>query len=87
MDARSQPNIVEAAYLMVKGQDTDNIIKAREAEMAKKYQGQYNAQGIGGAYGPATPPAGSQTLTNEERIAANAMGMTDADYLKYRGAG
>ena len=86
IDARGQPNIVEAAYLMVKGQDTDNIIKARDAEMAKKYQSQFGVQGMGGgAFGAPQQPSGNPTLTNEERIAANALGMTDADYLKYRG--
>ena len=85
IDAKGQPNIVEAAYLMVKGQDTDNIIKARDAEMAKKYQGQFSAQGMNGAFGPAQPASGSPVLTPEERGAAHAMGLSDEDYLKYRG--
>lgn len=84
-DARSQQNIVQAAYLMVKGQDADNIIKQREAEFLKKYQGAQGAVGLGGTFGAPQQAEGSQTLTQEERVAAQAMGMTEEDYLKNRG--
>jgi len=65
---------------------SQNIIKARDVEMAKKYQGQFSAQGMNGAFGPAQPASGNPTLTPEERGAAHAMGLSDEDYLKYRGA-
>lgn len=84
-DARSQANIVQAAYLMVKGQDTDNILKAREAELMKKYQSAQGATGLGGTFGAPQQADGSQTLTQEERITAQAMGMSEEEYLKYRG--
>lgn len=85
IDAKSQPGIVNAAYLMIKGQDADNIIKQREAEWQKKYQGvqAQGAAGINGTFG--APQQGSNTLNAEEVQAAAAMGMTPEEYLKFRG--
>jgi hypothetical protein len=84
-DARSQANIVQATYLMVKGQDSDNIIKAREAEFQKKYGAAAGAVGLGGTFSAPQAGEGSKTLSSEERGAAQAMGMSDEEYLKYRG--
>jgi hypothetical protein len=85
MDARSQPNIVEAAYLMVKGSDADNIIKQREAQIMQKYQGQQAGAGIAGTFGTPGQPVGSPTLTPEEMQAAQAMKLSPEEYLKWRG--
>ena len=84
LDAQSQPNIVQAAYLMMRGQDTDNILKLREAELMKKYQGGAAAAGLGGTFGNPTPAADGNTLSNDEIIAAQAQGMTPEEYLKWR---
>ena len=84
IDAKSQPNIVEAAYLMVKGQDTDNIVKAREAALIQKYQGGQAAAAMTGTF--SQPGQGSGPgLTAEEYAIAQAMRMSPEEYLKYRG--
>lgn len=85
VDAKAQPNIVEAAYLMVKGQDADNIVKAREAALMQKYQGGQAAAMIPGTFSQPGQASGP-TLTAEELATAQAMRMSPEEYLKYRGA-
>jgi len=85
LDAQAQPNIVQAAYLMMRGQDTDNIIKQKEAELMRRYQGGAAATGLGGTFGSPNPAADSNTLSQDELLAAQAMRMTPEDYLKNRG--
>jgi hypothetical protein len=38
---------------------------------------------VPGAYSNSSAPAGAVQLTEEQRIAANAMGISEADYVKY----
>ena len=84
MEAQAQPNIVQAAYLMMRGQDTDNILKAKEAELIRKYQGGAGAAGLTGTFGAPSQPAESNTLSQDELLAAQAQGMTPEEYLKWR---
>jgi len=84
LDAQAQPNIVQAAYLMMRGQDTDNIIKAKEAELMRRYQGGAAAAGLGGTFGAPPSAASDNTLSQDELIAAQAQGMTPEEYLKWR---
>ena len=84
LDAQAQPNIVQAAYLMMRGQDTDNILKTREAELMRKYQGGAGAAGLNGTFGNPAPAEGNNTLSQDELLAAQAQGMTPEEYLKWR---
>ena len=84
MEAQAAPNIVQAAYLMMRGQDTDNIIKAKEAEFQKRYQGGAAATGLNGTFGQPAPVADNNTLSQDELAAAQAMGMKPEEYLKWR---
>jgi hypothetical protein len=84
LEHQAQPNIVQAAYLMMRGQDTDNIIKAKEAEMMKRYQGGAAAAGMNGTFGAPQPASDGTTLSQEELSAAQAMGMKPEEYLKWR---
>ena len=85
MDAKAQPNIVQAAYLMVRGQDADNLVKAKEAELMRRYQGAAGATGLTGTFGTPSPASDGTTLSNDEMLAAQALGMKPEDYLKWRG--
>jgi len=80
LEAQSQPNIVQAAYFMMRGQDADNIVKQREAELMKKYQGANAGAGLNGTFSP--PQGEGSQLTQEELTAAQALGMTPEEYLK-----
>lgn len=83
-EAQAQPNIVQAAYLMMRGQDADNLVKAKEQELIRKYQGGAAAAGLGGTFGAPSQPAEANTLSQEELMAAQAQGMTPEEYLKWR---
>lgn len=85
LEHQAQPNIVQAAYLMMRGQDTDNIIKQKEAEIIKRYQGGAAATGMTGTFGSPNPASNDTTLSQDEMLAAQALGMKPEDYLKWRG--
>ncbi len=82
-DQRGTPGIVELAYMLVRGQNVDNILKSKEEELMQKFQsgqtaGSYN---IPGSYSTPTTPQGTVQLTPEQKAAANAMGISEADYI------
>ena len=81
LQQRTQPGVVEAAYYFVKGQQVDNIIKTSNEELIRKMRAGEAIQGFDGA-GAGAPPAQQQSLSEEQRRVAAAMGMTPEQYQK-----
>ena len=83
-EQRGQNGIVELAYMVARGQNVDSILQTRETELMEKFKtGQLAGalhQPAGASGVPLTPAAGT-TLTQDQIVAANAMGMTEADYI------
>ena len=84
LNQRGGQGILEAAYFMVRGQNTDQIVKQQEADLLERYRrGELNAQGL------ATPPGSFSTpapisgvaATQEQINVAGAMGMTVDEYM------
>ena len=84
LNQRGGQGILEAAYFMVRGQNTDKIVKDQEADLLEKYRrGEITAQGLAtppGSYGSPAPVQGA-TATDEQMRVAEVMGMTVEDYM------
>ena len=77
--------MVEAAYFMVRGQNTDTVLKQQEAELLEKYRrGEISAQGLATPPGSFSTPAPVQgnAATDEQMRVAEAMGMSVEDYMR-----
>lgn len=84
LEQRSRPGVAEAAFYMVKGRQTDTLVKT-EAERLAKVAAAASAAGVtvfGGSSGGGSPAVG--VLSEPERAAAAALGISEAEYLKYR---
>jgi GH24 family phage-related lysozyme (muramidase) len=83
LEQRAGEAIVDAAYYIVKGQNADNIVKAREAEILEKIKRGEQVQGF--QYGGSgTPSPDGDKYTADEAKAAEAMGVPIAEYMKAR---
>jgi len=83
LNQRGAQGILEAAYFMVRGQNTDTIVQQRETELLEKYRrGEINAQGLATPPGSfSTPAVETGTVLNEEQLrVADAMGLTAEGY-------
>ena len=80
---RAKPGIMEMAYLVVRGQNVDKIIQAREQELMKKFRAGESIQGLGSGTYSAPPKADAVALTDEQKAVAEAMGMSIEDYTKH----
>lgn len=83
LNQRSMPGVVEAAYFLQKGQSSDQIYKAAMDELIRKMQAGEAIQGLP-AGTPQMTPGTKQELTAQELAAAQAMGISPEDYLKYK---
>ena len=85
VEQRSKPGIIEAAYFMVKGRNADAYAKIEAERLLKKAQAGDGAQSINaGSSGGGDGTQAGATLTNEEKTAAAALGVSEAEYLKYK---
>jgi len=87
LDQRGGPGIAEMAYYLVKGQKVDVIINQTreqwEADYRQKLANGDLAQGMpGGSVSAPFTPQGNVTLTEDQKKAAAAFGITEADYAK-----
>jgi GH24 family phage-related lysozyme (muramidase) len=83
IEQRAGESIVDAAYFIVKGQNADNIVKARETELLEKIKRGEQIQGF--QYGSAgTPSPDGDKYTDQETKAAETMGIPVAEYVKFR---
>jgi len=84
LNQRGGQGILEAAYFMVRGQNTDKIVKDQETELLEKYRrGEISAQGLATPPGSFSSPAPvSGTAATQEQInVAEVMGMSVEDYM------
>jgi hypothetical protein len=84
-DQRAQDGIVELAYMVARGQNVDNLIKTREQQLMEKFQrGELAGSMTGtpaGAAGMTMVPGDQPQLTADQKVAAEAMGISEADYI------
>jgi len=81
LDQRSDPRVMEVAYLVVRGQNVDSIMEKQKNDLYQQFQkGEF--VGTTPAPGTFTAPAatGAIPLTQDQINAATAMGMTPEDY-------
>lgn len=85
LQQRVRPGMIDMAYKYVKGDKIDAILQAERAELARKFAAGELVQGLGA---PGTAPSAAApaapTLTDDERRIAQAMGVSEADYLKHK---
>jgi len=80
---RGGAGILEAAYFMVRGQNADSLLQARETELLEKYRrGEIDAAGLATPPGSFSAPASPEgvTISSEQAQAAEAMGLTPEQY-------
>ena len=83
LNQRGQQGILEAAYYMVRGQNVDQLVQQREAELLDKYRrGEISAAQLSSPPGSFSAPAptGGISLTAEQLAVADAMGLTPEGY-------
>lgn len=81
---RGQPGILEGAYYMVRGQNVDQLLQARENELLEKYRrGEITAaqlQAPAGSFSAPVIQTGSVQLTEDQLKVANMMGLKPEEY-------
>jgi hypothetical protein len=83
LNQRGSQGILEAAYFMVRGQNTDSIIQQREQELLERYRrGDFNAAGLATAPGSFSTPSAVEgvALSQDQLNTAYAMGLTPEQY-------
>ena len=88
LEGRGRPGIIEAAYYFIRGQKVDNIIAQKQREMESEYMRKFQAGELASMLPPGTgslPPVqqGAVVLTQEQKNAAAAMRVPEAEYAKW----
>jgi len=88
LEQRNRPGIIEAAYYFIRGQKVDNIIAQKQQELEAEYLRKFQAGELAAMLPPgsvSTPPSpsGAVTLTQDQKNAAAAMRIPEADYAKW----
>jgi hypothetical protein len=82
VEQRNKPGVVDAAYYMVKGQKTEDIIKSEvEARLKKMTSAEFTTMTAGGSSGGGATQG--KSLSDEQRTAAAAMGISEVEYMKF----
>jgi hypothetical protein len=85
-DQRGKPGIVKHIYDSVRGQSIDDIVKQRveaeRAELMRRIQAGESVQGLApGAVSNPPAPSGAVNLTDDQRKACAALGISESDYI------
>lgn len=85
IEQRAKPGIIEAAYFMVKGRNADAAARTAAEALLKKAQAGEGTQSInaGASSGGGDGTQNAGTLTPDQKAAAAAMGVSEAEYAKY----
>ena len=88
IEQRNRPGIIEAAYYFIRGQKVDNIIAQKQREMESEYLRKFQAGEMASMLPPgsvSSPPVqqGAVTLTQDQKNAAAAMRVPEAEYAKW----
>jgi tellurite resistance protein len=89
-DQRAQNGIVELAYMVARGQNVDTLLQTREQELMDKFKTGQLAGSLHQPAGAGSLPVtstGEVSLTPDQINAANAMGLSHADYASQIKAG
>lgn len=87
-EQRARDGVVELAYFAVRGQNVETYIAQKVEEerqrLIQKFQAGEAVQGLQpGAVSAPPVPQGAVTLTEEQKKVADAMGIPEAEYVKY----
>ena len=90
LEQRSKPGIIEAAYYFIRGQRVDNIVAQKQKEMEAEYFRKFQAGELAsmlppGSMSAPSSPQGAVTLTPDQKNAAAAMRIPEAEYAKWIG--
>lgn len=88
IEQRNKPGIIEAAYYFIRGQKVDGMMAQRQRELEAEYLRKFQAGEMASMLPPgsvSTPPVqqGAITLTQEQKNAAAAMRVPEAEYAKW----
>jgi len=88
IEQRNRPGMIEAAYYFIKGQKVDNIVARTRQEWEAEYLRKLQAGELAtmlpvGATGVPPTPQGAVTLTQDQKNAAAAMRVPEAEYAKW----
>lgn len=88
IEQRNKPGIIEAAYYFIRGQKVDNIVAQKQRELEAEYLRKFQAGELASMLPPGSVtnppvPQGTITLTEEQRKAAAAMRVPEAEYAKW----
>ena len=89
LQQRSQQGALEMAYFIVRGQNVDDLLKQQNEDLMRKFRTGELAGMVStpaGAVGSPAPSSAVQ-LSDGERQAANAMGISEEDYIKNKTPG
>ena len=83
LEQRAKDGVIELAYLVQKGQNSDSIYKQAQDDIIRKLRAGESIQGIGATQPQSITPEGKQPTADEAKV-AEAMGIPLAEYAKYR---
>lgn len=81
LDQRSKPGVVELAYLVQKGQDTQSIYQQATEDVIRKIRAGESVQGLTATQSETVTPTGTQP-TDDQMKTAEAMNVPIAEYMK-----
>lgn len=81
INQRAQQGIAELAYYVVKGQQSGTQAQQTAQQNLQRTQAGVAAGGMPSAGGGGGQPSGDEGLSEQEKIAAKAMGISEEDYL------
>ena len=83
-DQRANPGVVELAYYVVRGQKVDSIIERERQEIFRRIQAGESVGSLppGSAAAPLVP-AGQVQLTQDQKQACLALGISEEEYSKW----
>jgi hypothetical protein len=92
LEQRANNGVVEMAYYVVRGQKVDNIIAKTREQMEAEYRAKMGTGELGmglpaGSTGTPFIPQGAVNLTQDQKNACLALGISEADYVKYMAPG
>jgi hypothetical protein len=83
MEQRAKAGVVELAYYAVKGQQVDKIIQKREQEILDRIKAGESVSGFSsGTTSSSAVNTGAVKLTDDQKKAAAALGISEEDYIK-----
>ena len=81
LDQRAKPGVVDLAYLVVKGQASDNIYQRAQQDLLRKIQAGEKVQGLTQGTVPAPQQSKGTQPSDEQRAVAEMMGLTVEGYM------